>query len=125
MNRPFGAVDVAANLKGAVPKTATQKILVSLAEKGALTQKTYGTLVLTCASFIVMLRVGKTTFFVINQANMEHMPPEKLKTLEEEHKAIEEENKALKEEVEARKEERKKVQELVEAYLKTFVNKTK
>ncbi len=43
MNRPFGAVDVAANLKGAVPKTATQKILVTLAEKGELVQKTYGT----------------------------------------------------------------------------------
>jgi 26S proteasome regulatory subunit, ATPase 3, interacting protein len=42
MNRPFGAVDVAANLKGAVPKTATQKILVALAEKGELVQKTYG-----------------------------------------------------------------------------------
>lgn len=42
MNRPFGAVDVAANLKGAVPKATTQKILVALAEKGELTQKTYG-----------------------------------------------------------------------------------
>ena len=44
MNRPFGAVDVSANLKGAVPKTATQKILVALAEKGELVQKTYGAL---------------------------------------------------------------------------------
>lgn len=44
MNRPFGAVDVAANLKGAVPKTATQKILVGLAEKGEVVQKTYGAL---------------------------------------------------------------------------------
>lgn len=43
MNRPFGAVDVSANLKGAVAKTATQKILVALAEKGELVQKTYGT----------------------------------------------------------------------------------
>ncbi|KAG7090969.1 hypothetical protein E1B28_010036 [Marasmius oreades] len=42
MNRPYGAVDVSANLKGAVPKTATQKILVVLAEKGELVQKTYG-----------------------------------------------------------------------------------
>jgi hypothetical protein len=42
MNRPYGAVDVAANLKGAVPKTATQKILVALAEKGELVMKTYG-----------------------------------------------------------------------------------
>lgn len=44
MNRPFGAVDVSANLKGAVPKPATQKILVALAEKGEVVQKTYGTL---------------------------------------------------------------------------------
>ncbi|PSR73724.1 hypothetical protein PHLCEN_2v10443 [Hermanssonia centrifuga] len=79
MNRPFGAVDVAANLKGAVPKTATQKILVTLAEKGELIQKTY----------------GKTTFFVANQANLEDMPAEKLKTLEIEYKAVEETNKAL------------------------------
>ena len=42
MNRPYGAVDVSANLKGAVPKTAAQKILVSLAEKGELVQKIYG-----------------------------------------------------------------------------------
>lgn len=42
MNRPFGAVDVAANLKGAVPKSATQKILLALAEKGSIIQKTYG-----------------------------------------------------------------------------------
>ncbi|GJE89736.1 TBPIP-domain-containing protein [Phanerochaete sordida] len=79
MNRPFGAVDVSANLKGAVPKAATQKIMVALAEKGELVQKTY----------------GKTTFFVANQANLEDMPAEKLKKLEEEHKTIEEANKAL------------------------------
>jgi hypothetical protein len=42
MNRPYGAVDVSANLKGAVPKTAAQKILAALAEKGELVQKTYG-----------------------------------------------------------------------------------
>lgn len=42
MNRPFGAVDVSANLKGAVPKTATQKILLALSEKGEVTQKVYG-----------------------------------------------------------------------------------
>lgn len=42
MNRPFGAVDVAANLKGAVPKSTTQKILATLAEKGEITQKPYG-----------------------------------------------------------------------------------
>jgi len=42
MNRPYGAVDVAANLKGAVPKSAVQKIMLALAEKGELTQKIYG-----------------------------------------------------------------------------------
>ena len=42
MNRPFGAVDISANLKGAVPKATTAKILVSLADKGAIVQKTYG-----------------------------------------------------------------------------------
>ncbi|TFK44460.1 TBPIP-domain-containing protein [Crucibulum laeve] len=79
MNRPYGAVDVAANLKGAVPKTATQKILVALAEKGELVQKTY----------------GKTTFFVANQANMESIPGEKITAIESEIKSIEEENKLL------------------------------
>ena len=42
MNRPFGAVDISANLKGAVPKATTAKILAALAEKGAIVQKTYG-----------------------------------------------------------------------------------
>ncbi|TFK89385.1 TBPIP-domain-containing protein [Polyporus arcularius HHB13444] len=79
MNRPFGAVDVSANLKGAVPKTAAQKILVGLAERGELVQK-------TC---------GKTTFFVANQANLEDMPAEKLAGLEAEHKKADEENKTL------------------------------
>ncbi|KIM73732.1 hypothetical protein PILCRDRAFT_15021 [Piloderma croceum F 1598] len=77
MNRPFGAVDVAANLKGAVPKTATQKILVALAEKGELTQKLY----------------GKTTFFVANQAKLEAVSPEKLASLEAEYKTIDDANK--------------------------------
>ena len=43
INRPYGAVDISANLKGAVPKPATQKILLALADKGEVTQKTYGT----------------------------------------------------------------------------------
>jgi hypothetical protein len=42
MNRPYGAVDVSANLKGAVAKTNVQKILLALTEKGELVQKTYG-----------------------------------------------------------------------------------
>ncbi|TFK62250.1 TBPIP-domain-containing protein [Pluteus cervinus] len=83
MNRPYGAVDVAANLKGAVPKTATQKILVALAEKGELVQKTY----------------GKTTFFVANQANVPTLPAEEITSLKEELKAVEEENRLLAAEV--------------------------
>ncbi|KLO20480.1 TBPIP-domain-containing protein [Schizopora paradoxa] len=79
MNRPFGAVDVCANLKGAVPKATTQKILVSLAEKGEVTQKVY----------------GKTTFFVVKQSGLEDVSAEKLAELEEESKTIDEENKAL------------------------------
>ncbi|KAH6914243.1 Tat binding protein 1-interacting protein-domain-containing protein [Coprinopsis sp. MPI-PUGE-AT-0042] len=79
MNRPYGAVDVAANLKGAVPKTAVQKILVALAEKGDLVQKTY----------------GKSTFFVANQANLEVVPAEKLAALESQTKVIVEGNKQL------------------------------
>ncbi|KAF7965439.1 hypothetical protein HWV62_43517 [Athelia sp. TMB] len=78
MNRPFGAVDVAANMKGAVPKAATQKILVALAEKGELTQKVY----------------GKTTFFVINQSKMDAVSPEKLAVLEEEYGKLDEANKS-------------------------------
>ena len=62
MNRPYGAVDVSANLKGAVPKTATQKILLALAEKGELVQKTYGRRdcpLLTLNSFILFRRKDK------------------------------------------------------------------
>jgi 26S proteasome regulatory subunit (ATPase 3-interacting protein) len=56
MNRPYGAVDVAANLKGAVPKTAVQKIMVALAEKGELVQKIYGesTYLLVCMLMIAI-----------------------------------------------------------------------
>ncbi|KZT30025.1 TBPIP-domain-containing protein [Neolentinus lepideus HHB14362 ss-1] len=85
MNRPFGAVDVAANLKGAVPKTTTQKILLALAEKKEVVQKTY----------------GKTAFFVANQANLDELPAEKLATMEAEVKTIDEENTALLAEVKA------------------------
>ncbi|KAI8980014.1 TBPIP-domain-containing protein [Trametes punicea] len=83
MNRPFGAVDVSANLKGAVTKAATQKIMVALAEKGDLVQKTY----------------GKTTFFVANQVNLEDMPPEKLAALEAEVSNIDKENRVITAEV--------------------------
>jgi 26S proteasome regulatory subunit, ATPase 3, interacting protein len=98
MNRPFGAVDVAANLKGAVPKTATQKILVALAEKGELTQKLYGESGLFQKEdgrvyHSIRFKPGKTTFFVANQANMEAVSSDKLAALEAEHKTIDGDNK--------------------------------
>ncbi|KAI3609577.1 tbp1-interacting protein tbpip [Moniliophthora roreri] len=79
MNRPYGAVDVSANLKGAVPKTATQKILLALAERGELVQKTY----------------GKTTFFVANQSRIETLPAEQIAIMESEYKKVDEEIKQL------------------------------
>ncbi|KAG1905159.1 TBPIP-domain-containing protein [Suillus fuscotomentosus] len=85
MNRPFGAVDVAANLKGAVPKAATQKILVALAERGEIVQKTY----------------GKTSFFVANQASIDTVPADKLTELEVECKTVEDSNNVLAVEVKA------------------------
>ncbi|EIW84431.1 TBPIP-domain-containing protein [Coniophora puteana RWD-64-598 SS2] len=85
MNRPFGAVDVAANLKGAVPKATVQKILVALAEKGDIVQKLY----------------AKTSFFVANQSSIEGFPPERLTAMEDECKALNEKNDALNAEVKA------------------------
>ncbi|PFH52082.1 hypothetical protein AMATHDRAFT_190418 [Amanita thiersii Skay4041] len=79
MNRPYGAVDVAANLKGAVAKTAAQKILTALAERGELVQKTY----------------GKTTFFVANQANTKVIPAEEITDMTAQIKTLKEENAAL------------------------------
>ena len=58
MNRPYGAVDVAANLKGAVPKSAVQKVMVALAEKGELTQKVYGELHNGDTPYICMLIIA-------------------------------------------------------------------
>ncbi|KAF8486428.1 TBPIP-domain-containing protein [Russula ochroleuca] len=85
INRPYGAVDISANLKGAVPKTATQKILLALAEKGEVTQKTY----------------GKATLFVANQGNLDALPEKKFKDLAEETEALSERNKALAAELKA------------------------
>ncbi|KAK1229147.1 PSMC3 interacting protein [Marasmius sp. AFHP31] len=98
MNRPYGAVDVSANLKGVVPKAATQKILVALAEKGELVQKTYGTPNLVIIA--VLLHVcdsgtGKTTFFVANQSKIETLPAERIAIVEAEYKNIDEGNKQL------------------------------
>ncbi|KAH9992228.1 TBPIP-domain-containing protein [Russula compacta] len=85
INRPYGAVDISANLKGAVPKPATQKILLALADKGQVTQKTY----------------GKATLFVTNQNNLEALPEHEVKALAETTEALSERNKALAAEVKA------------------------
>ncbi|KAI6039705.1 TBPIP-domain-containing protein [Pisolithus marmoratus] len=82
MNRPFGAVDISANLKGAVPKTLTAKILLALAEKGEIMQKTYGMIL-------------KTNFYVVNQAKVETLPQEELQALEAECKSVEDDNVSL------------------------------
>ncbi|KAF9220422.1 TBPIP-domain-containing protein [Gyrodon lividus] len=79
MNRPFGAVDISANLKGAVPKSTTAKVLVALAEKGAIIQKTY----------------GKTNFYVVNQSNIDTLPANDLAALEAECKAVTEGNNSV------------------------------
>jgi len=76
MNRPFGAADIYANLKGAVAKTSVQKILVSLAEKGDITQKAY----------------GKILLFVAKQTNTEEILPEEFEALDAEEKALNKRN---------------------------------
>lgn len=102
MNRPFGAVDVAANLKGAVPKATTQKILVALAEKGEVVQKTYGTYRSVTKKYLTFkTNRGKTSFFVTNQASIDSFPAGKLTELELECKTIEESNSALAVEIRA------------------------
>ncbi|KAI0312723.1 TBPIP-domain-containing protein [Amylostereum chailletii] len=85
MNRPYGAVDVSANLKGAVPKAATQKILATLSEKGDITAKVY----------------GKTTFFVANQSKMEVPPKEELEAVAAQLKALVSTNKELANDIKA------------------------
>lgn len=102
MNRPYGAVDVSANLKGAVPKTSVQKILVALAEKGDLTQKAYGEdgktrrIYSGCAKHFLP---GKTTFYVYNQSKIESLPNDRIKEINEELITLEEDNKLLSAEV--------------------------
>ncbi|KAF8591155.1 TBPIP-domain-containing protein [Ramaria rubella] len=78
MNRPFGAADICANLKGAVAKASVQKILIALAEKGEITQKAY----------------AKTLVFVAKQADLDEMPAETFEALEAEEKKLADENKA-------------------------------
>ncbi|KAG6820823.1 hypothetical protein H0H93_011117 [Arthromyces matolae] len=93
MNRPYGAVDVAANLKGAIPKAAVQKILVGLTEKGQLTQKPYGRPKCQSMRAITNFLPGKSTFFVINQSTIDSVPAFEVTALENEQKIVDEENK--------------------------------
>lgn len=72
-------MDISANLKGAVPKPATQKILLALAEKGDVTQKTY----------------GKATLFVANQNTLAALPDQTIKALADETDLLLESHKTL------------------------------
>lgn len=97
MNRPFGAVDVSANLKGAVTKITAQKALIALAEKGKLTQKIYGAPIFSTSRIYPAHNrdhAGKTTFFVANQNTLEVVAPDKLSGLETECQQIDDANKA-------------------------------
>ncbi|KAJ1307870.1 hypothetical protein OPQ81_001950 [Rhizoctonia solani] len=77
-NRPYGSSDISANLKNAISKAATQKILLSLAERGFVTQKTY----------------GKATYFVAPQSSTEQIAPSDIESLQS---ALEETKKQVKE----------------------------
>ncbi|CAG7849312.1 SubName: Full=Uncharacterized protein {ECO:0000313/EMBL:CCA70947.1} [Serendipita indica DSM 11827] len=87
MNRPFGAgtslccfhSDISANIKGIVSKPATQKILLAAAERGEITQKTY----------------GKVQLFVANQADLEDLPENKRQELSTEIQSLAEQNREL------------------------------
>jgi 26S proteasome regulatory subunit, ATPase 3, interacting protein len=102
-------VDISANLKGAVPKTATQKILLALAERGEVTQKNYGKRIFTyfvpaLSTFSVLyacIQPAKATFFVANQNTLDALPEHKVKALSEGTEALIESNKALTAEVKA------------------------
>lgn len=78
VNRPYGAADVCANLKGAISKPMTPKILAALADKGLLTQKAY----------------GKTNIYLARQDELEDMPKEKLDQLTAELGSLSEQVKA-------------------------------
>jgi hypothetical protein len=86
MNRPFGSgedspvrietfltlvyiADVSANIKGVVSKAMTQKILSAAAERGEITQKTYGTPSHVAWASTLTLVTGKATYFVAKQAS--------------------------------------------------------
>ncbi len=51
-------VDISANLKNAVTKSSAQKILLALAEKAEITQKTYGPSIILSDLFVRMLLIA-------------------------------------------------------------------
>lgn len=86
MNRPFGSgenspvrietsltlaylADVSANIKGVVSKAMTQKILTAAAERGEITQKTYGPSSQVTWDSTLTLVTGKATYFVAKQVS--------------------------------------------------------
>lgn len=86
-------------MKGAVPKSAVQKILVALAEKGELVQKVYGAdsafFVFRGNSRFSTPLPGKTTFFVYNQAKIECLSNENILKSKNELAALEDQNQIL------------------------------
>ena len=82
-------------LKGAVPKPATQKILFALAEKGDVTQKTYGMYAHISRDILPHVCTGKATLFVANQNKLDALPEKMIKALADETDSLLESNKTL------------------------------
>jgi 26S proteasome regulatory subunit (ATPase 3-interacting protein) len=61
--------DVSANIKGVVSKAMTQKILTAAAERGEITQKTYGASNQPACARALTLAIGKATYFVAKQVS--------------------------------------------------------
>jgi len=61
--------DISANIKGVVSKAMTQKILTVAAERGGITQKTYGASSQTTWASALTLVTGKATYFVAKQVS--------------------------------------------------------
>ncbi|KAG9104220.1 hypothetical protein FRC06_004437 [Ceratobasidium sp. 370] len=78
----LSTADISANLGNTVSKPAAQKILLALAERGAITQKTYGTLPISpqCLSPPVDTSeaTGKATYFVALQTEADALPAAEL-----------------------------------------------
>ena len=73
-NRPYSVINVFENLRGAVTKTETQRIMDALADKGTLTKKAF----------------GKALVYWYDQASLPAYSPEQLATCRAELKAMKE-----------------------------------